>query len=298
MTLCTVVISNHNYARFLGEAIESVLAQTHAEREIVVVDDGSTDETPAVLARYEGRPGIVILRQPNGGQLSAFNRALGAVRGELVFFLDADDLYEPDYLARAVGRYEADPECDFVYCRTRLFGGARGLHPDGRCASGYSILAAYHLRKWVGAPTSAISMRATLLRKILPLPLEEDWRVRADDCLVWGASLAGGCKRFLDAPLVRYRIHDANRYMGRPERTAGYWIRRDLAIEKLFRHVLEKNRVHFSPGLWVSEYLSVQDKTLRERVNYLRIALDLRLGLISLLYLPVQLWKYRRGRER
>jgi glycosyltransferase involved in cell wall biosynthesis len=93
--MCTprvsVLIDTYNYGRYVEEAVESVIAQDfpEAEREILVVDDGSTDDTEERLRKYEGT--ITYLRKANGGQASAFNYGLEGARGEVVAFLDADD---------------------------------------------------------------------------------------------------------------------------------------------------------------------------------------------------------------
>src|SRR4051812_30232823 len=94
----SVIIPAHNSADFIGTAVESVLAQTFADYEIVVVDDGSTDGTREVLERFEGR--IVYLHQQNRGVSAARNAGIRRSRGELVCFLDADDIWRPEKLAR------------------------------------------------------------------------------------------------------------------------------------------------------------------------------------------------------
>src|SRR5437867_4956354 len=96
--LVSVIVPCRNGARFLAEALDSALAQTHPATEVIVVDDGSVDDTPAVLARYAGR--VRVLRQPNRGPSAARNAALGVARGEYVAFLDADDRFLPDQVAR------------------------------------------------------------------------------------------------------------------------------------------------------------------------------------------------------
>src|SRR5262249_5510318 len=89
----SLIISTFNHARFLGAAIDSALAQTLGVVDVIVVDDGSTDDTPAVLERYAGR--IRVLRQPNRGLAAARNTGLAAARGTFVSFLDADDVMAP-----------------------------------------------------------------------------------------------------------------------------------------------------------------------------------------------------------
>jgi hypothetical protein len=95
--LVSIVITCFNYARYVAAAIESALAQTHSRTEVIVVNDGSTDESPAVIARYADR--VQVINQPNGGSTSAYNTGFAAATGELVMLLDADDLMAPDAVA-------------------------------------------------------------------------------------------------------------------------------------------------------------------------------------------------------
>ena len=101
----SIIVDNYNYGRFLGIAIESALAQTWKNLEVIVVDDGSTDESPEVISRYVGR--ITAIRKENGGQASAFNVGFQHSSGQLVIFLDADDVLYPNCVACVVARYRA-----------------------------------------------------------------------------------------------------------------------------------------------------------------------------------------------
>lgn len=112
--LISVVIPNYNYGRYLGGAIESVLAQSYPTTEVVVVDDGSTDQSREVLRRYEGR--IRWVRQERLGVSAARNRGAQESRGELIAFLDADDAWSPQKLERQVSRLLADPDLGLVHC--------------------------------------------------------------------------------------------------------------------------------------------------------------------------------------
>src|SRR5437773_3781756 len=110
----SVVIPTYNYARYLPEAIDSALAQTHAPLEVIVVDDGSTDDTPRVLAVYGDR--IRVIRQANRGPGAARNTGIAAARGEYVGFLDADDVWLPRKLELQMARFEADQGLGLVHC--------------------------------------------------------------------------------------------------------------------------------------------------------------------------------------
>jgi hypothetical protein len=124
-------------------------------------------------------------------------------------------------------------------------------------------------------------MRRRLLEKILPLPFVDDWRTRADDCLVFGASLAGARKYYLAQPLVAYRVHDGNHLCGRtPDRFAVY--RRRVAINRLFEHLertLSYNVARLA-DFHHREFRTIGRPTFRELAQYLRISMAARMPLV------------------
>jgi hypothetical protein len=115
----TVVIPCFRQAHFLGEAIESVIAQTHPRIEVIVVDDGSPDDVEQVAGRY---PGVRCLRQPNGGLAAARNAGLEQASGEFVLFLDADDRLLPEAVATGLRALETAPETEMAAGTWRLIG--------------------------------------------------------------------------------------------------------------------------------------------------------------------------------
>jgi len=112
--LVSVIIPCYNQAHFLGEAIESVLAQSYPHFEVIVVDDGSTDATAEVAARYSG---VHVIRQDNQGQAVARNSGAYQSRGSYLIFLDADDRLLPHALEAGLEHMNAHPECAFVFGR-------------------------------------------------------------------------------------------------------------------------------------------------------------------------------------
>src|SRR6266446_4798942 len=87
--LVSVVVISHNYEAFVAEAVRSAIGQSYPAIEVIAVDDGSTDRSREVLARFAGR--IAVIAKPNGGETSAVNRGFAASRGDIVMFLDSDD---------------------------------------------------------------------------------------------------------------------------------------------------------------------------------------------------------------
>ncbi len=112
--LVSVIIPNYNHARYLPQAIDSVLAQDYPHYEIIVVDDGSTDDSRPVAGRYRGR--IRYIWQENRGLSAARNTGLKAARGDMIGLLDADDMYEPNFLSTLVSILQASPRFDAVHC--------------------------------------------------------------------------------------------------------------------------------------------------------------------------------------
>src|SRR5262249_5604315 len=111
--LVTIVTPAHNRAALLGEAIESVLAQDYPALEYIVVDDGSTDATPDVLKRYEGR--LVAISQPNRGEIRTVNRGWALARGEIICTLNDDDVLLPGAVQAAVDAFRQRPDVLVVY---------------------------------------------------------------------------------------------------------------------------------------------------------------------------------------
>lgn len=217
----SVFVNSYNYAAFIGQALDSVFDQTLAADEVVIVDDGSTDGSCAIIQSYADRyPQIKFIRKENGGQLSSFNAGIKAVTGDLVFFLDSDDAWKPEYLERITAIYRSQ-STDFVFCALQNFGVEDGLRRTYKRSIdlGFTAALTYFMKVYIGGQTSSLSARRTLLDKIYPVPFENDWRVSADFSLVAGASLAGARKYYCAEPLVYYRMHPINAHKTEKQKT-------------------------------------------------------------------------------
>jgi glycosyltransferase involved in cell wall biosynthesis len=118
----SVVVAAYNAARTLDEALASVAEQTYRDFELIVVDDGSTDATPELLAKYAAMwPWMTWFRQENMGVATARNRALEKARGDLIAFQDADDIWLPEKLAEQVPLLDKNPAIDLVFADSTFF---------------------------------------------------------------------------------------------------------------------------------------------------------------------------------
>jgi glycosyltransferase involved in cell wall biosynthesis len=222
----SILISNCNHARLVGAAVDSCLAQDFAaERfEVVVVDDGSTDDSLLALARFRDHPQVKLIEQANAGQAAAFATALAASHGELICLLDPDDLFEPGKLSAldaAMGGID-----DGLLCHDlEVFEDASG-QPIGHgwwrhagVPSALGILKPAHLLDAphpfpFSVPCGLVCGRRLLERALRSVSMAvADWRVSADNVLAWSLLLLGGQVRYLPKMLARYRIHAANTFM-------------------------------------------------------------------------------------
>lgn len=122
--LVSVVIASYNMGHYLAEAIDSVLAQDYSPLQVIVVDDGSTDDTERVLERYAHRDNVQVIRQANGGQTSAKNCGLSVAAGKYVGFCDADNAWTPGKVSRQVGLFDEEKRIGVVYGDVTLIDGA------------------------------------------------------------------------------------------------------------------------------------------------------------------------------
>lgn len=129
MPKVSVIIPCYNQGDWLGEAVDSVLAQTYGDYEIVVVNDGSTDAATVKLLENYDRPKTRVVHTENQGLPAARNNGIREARGDYILPLDADDRIAPTYLEKAVEILEREPETGIVYCYGELFGAATGRIP-------------------------------------------------------------------------------------------------------------------------------------------------------------------------
>ena len=211
--LVTVIVCNHNHGRFLTEAVESVATQTHDRIELLLVDDGSTDGSPAVmehlLRRFRTRfdPMETVLRSENNGQLACLNASLDRIRGDLTVVLDADDVLRPTYLEESIAALHrhrrSDPSVAGVYSDCELMDRQGRVLVTGTSVPWDRDL----LARSSYIPGCAVTLSAPLRAAA---PFDESIRVGTKHHRWLRLSGAGWTARHLPRPLFSYRLHDGN----------------------------------------------------------------------------------------
>lgn len=237
-----VVVNNYNYGQYVCEALESLLSQTRAPDSVIVVDDGSTDDSVERISAFVANHGnIVLVEKKNAGQLSCFNEAVRLVaEDDIVFFLDSDDIYPPDYIQSVLEHIDA--EHDFYFAETIKFGGpvssieSTRISDAAPCSIGITSALTRRHFTWIGSPTSAIAMRGSALKDILPYSDERGFKVRADDMLVYSSSILGHKKKYLPSLAIAYRVHGSNNFYGKGESPET----RHFLLEKLFTEMVKR----------------------------------------------------------
>jgi glycosyltransferase involved in cell wall biosynthesis len=210
-----VIVNNHNYARFVSAAVDSALAQTHPRVRVIVVDDGSTDDSRTTLSSYGDTVDLVFKDQ--AGQASAFNAGVERSTGHVTIFLDADDVLRPEAAATVAAAFAATPTAVRVQYRMEVIdadGDVTGeIKPPAHLPLPSGDLRAAELTfpfDLVSLPTSGNAFRTDALRRLLPIP-EPPFARAADWYVVHLVPLLGPVVS-LDAVGARYRVHGRNSY--------------------------------------------------------------------------------------
>ncbi len=250
-SLVSVVIPTFNYGRFLGQAIESVLSQTYSPIECIVVDNGSTDNTPTVLAGYQGR--VQVITQANLGPSVARNTGISAASGDYVAFLDADDWWERNKVAIQMRFLELNTQIDAVGC------GERHVNEDGRVITESiptpltndkeeNVRAVAIRRRWVAGTTSGVLMRKRVFESI---GVFDENLIGAEDYDMWLRLVSQHQVHNLPDILLNRRIHN------------GGFARNAAMLEERAWHVYRKA---------IKQWPVILDKRLRRQMRALILA--------------------------
>jgi glycosyltransferase involved in cell wall biosynthesis len=196
----SVLINTYQNGPFIAECVDSVLAQTQLPDEIIVADNGSTDDTAAALARYQGRiETLAVERRPAemgiANQAHAIHAAFARSSGDVVFLLDGDDIFLPDKIRQVRGIFARQPDTVLVQAPMRLIDREGRILPRRPEPFRHALdpLGEAYRRQDLDFfySTSALAFRRDFLRRMLPLDYSDGLRLAADDCLCLAALLAG-----------------------------------------------------------------------------------------------------------
>jgi|HubBroStandDraft_4_1064222.scaffolds.fasta_scaffold142269_2 glycosyltransferase involved in cell wall biosynthesis len=236
----SVLIDTYNHERFIEQAILSVLAQDVAEgeREIIVVDDGSSDRTPEIVRRFE--PRVRLIRKTNGGQASAFNVGIPECSGVGIAFLDGDDWWAPGKLRTVADLFAKDVAVGLIghgIVESFENGVERIVAPEKAERFRLDSLAAartFRLRKtYLG--TSRMALRASVAREILPAPMS--LVIEADEYLFTMAGAVSDVVILREA-LCHYRLHSESLYLAAGSSKSA--LRRKQAVHEALAEALRR----------------------------------------------------------
>ncbi|MEB3181430.1 MAG: glycosyltransferase [Nostocaceae cyanobacterium] len=207
--LVSIIVNNYNYAQFLSESINSALQQTYRNIEIIVVDDGSQDNSREILAKYGNK--IIPIGKQNGGQASAFNAGFMVSHGEIIIFLDADDYLFPETVEQVVSAWNSQlAKVQYRLQMVDISGDNIGIYPPPeRNLDSGNVLSTLLTKGRYGTPvTSGNAFSRAVLEKIFPIP-EAEFRLSADGYVVNQVPFYGEILS-IEQPLAAYRIHGNN----------------------------------------------------------------------------------------
>lgn len=261
----SVIVMNYNYERYLKVAIESCLQQTYPNVEVIVVDDGSTDNSKDIINGFGSK--IVPVFKKNGGQASALNAGFNASKGQIICLLDADDLYIPERIQYIVDIFQADLEIDWVFTESApveteelLAEKLPSVYQKIWDAPDESTLTKIDFRHNIEngeipgftPSTSNLCFSRKILEKIFPLPEIKGVSGMAITDLYMKSLAAGLGKGYKTTKeLGIYRFHDnyynsldvdkKRRMFGEIYTTTGYWMKkRFTGFEKVSKKFVSK----------------------------------------------------------
>jgi glycosyltransferase involved in cell wall biosynthesis len=303
--LISVLVDTYNHERYIEQALASVIGQDFppSDYEIVVVDDGSTDQTPEIVRKFA--PRARLFRKPNGGQASAFNAALPELKGDVVAILDGDDWFAPGKLSGVMKAFGEHPEA----------GGVSHGHYEFQEKSGKCELRVPEGTKFISLETPEAAREAlewwqflvvgalTVRRKVMEnaVPISEKLRFCADGPIAWVAMRNG--VYIFEEPLCYYRHHQSNLHAS-VEKGDRVRVQNKLKMDDLMFGEIERTLLRLSVSrdvlreslyrVWIAHSRSSlaafggsRFSTLRTELRALRTGAENGLGLKEALHLPL-----------
>lgn len=204
----SIIVSNYNYAKFLNEALLSAHLQSYKNTELIVVDDGSTDGSREILKQWEDK--ATVIYQENQGQVAAYNTGFNVCTGDLVLFLDSDDILDKTLAAKVIPMFNQQSTVK-VHFKMRLVD--EYSRPTGTEIP--SLLSEGDMARplledgwlYASSPGSGNVYRKSALEKLFPLPVSKTDKVGADFFCIYGIVFFGNIAS-IEESLCSYRVHN------------------------------------------------------------------------------------------
>ena len=251
--LVSIIINNYNYGHFVAQAVDSALNQTYENIEVIVVDDGSTDNSLSMISTYGER--IISISKENAGQASAMNAGFVASSGKIICLLDADDLFLPERISRVVELFQTDPQVEWVFTESATVETAEIstanlelLFEKARVASTSGKLEKIDFRQNIRIgtipdftpSTSNICLSRNLSKKLFPLPeIKGISGVAISDLYIKTTAVGLGIGWVTTENLGVYRLHEnyyktlnldkKRRMFGEINTMTGYWMEENFS---------------------------------------------------------------------
>jgi glycosyltransferase involved in cell wall biosynthesis len=242
-----VLITNYNYGSYLEETIESVNNQAVQPYKVIIIDDGSTDNSREILASIKDDR-FIIIDKINGGQLSCFNHAVKYIKcTDIVFLLDSDDIMPSNLIKNVSLRFIKN--VDMVFYSVIKFNSLNDIAsiPSLKTENDVTLYRSCYLtlltKCWIGSPTSAIALTGKAFHRLFPFKYDEYWKIRADDVIVFGSSILGMIKTYAKSSYVFYRVHNNNNFHNKPELNNSDKVQRNYSLDILFNEMSRRAQV-------------------------------------------------------
>ncbi|MEM1239884.1 MAG: glycosyltransferase family 2 protein [Cyanobacteria bacterium P01_H01_bin.26] len=314
--LVSILINNYNYGSFLSQAVDSALNQTYQNIEVIVIDDGSQDNSPAVIRSYGDK--VTPVLKENGGQASALNAGFAKSRGDIICLLDADDIYLPDKVLEVVSVFNKDNTIDWFFHRStpyqsdqlvdkRLPAFFREICEQNTKVSPRKIDFRQEVRQAqtpdFAPATSNICLSRALAQKIFPMPeVPGNSGVAISDLYIKLLAVGLGVGYQTERNLCIFRLHrniySSTNFINRRKIGAeisiatGYWIRaKDPDFEKLSNKLLAKGvslTKKSKPGdksihSLIKKYLSNTNFINKIRLNFMIFYYSIKLSFVEMI---------------
>jgi glycosyltransferase involved in cell wall biosynthesis len=229
----SIITPSFNQGRFLEETILSVLNQNYENLEYIIIDGGSSDDSVAIIRRYE-RHLAYWISEPDRGQVHAINKGIERITGDVAAFINSDDIYLPGAFAEAMQFFREDPQCQWLCGDTILFGDG---YPTQLIEANVPKSAAHCLSWAFNAPQPGMFWRAPLMKR----KFDERWQYVFDCDLYTRLLLEGFTCTHLAVPVAKYRLHATSKTVAEGDRM-------DREFDAIAEHYM--NELHGAGRRW------------------------------------------------